>query len=107
MFQSLKHQFNGFAIDGHLHGNPISSREDFEQLNAALCTCGKVLKVYEQKNCKTVFGKQRKIRGGMKKLEKCYQYFSELSQTSPACVCPVNPSIGPCGVPVHLDLYTG
>ena len=97
MFQSLKHQFSNFAVEGHLHGNSVSTKENFEQLDAALCTCGKVLKVYEQKKCKNVLGKKLNIRAGMKKIDRCYQYFSQLSQTSPACVCPVNPSIGPCG----------
>lgn len=108
MFQNLKHKSVELAKKGVLHGNSIISKEDFGQMNAALCLCGKQLKAYERFKCKSVLnGLFKPSHYSIKELKSCYEHYRKLNQKDAACLCPVNPSIGPCGVPVHLDLYSG
>ena len=66
------------------------------EFDAAVCRCGKKMRHYYSLGCEN------------RESDQCVKLLRELDSKSPACVCPVDPSTpGTCGVPVHLDLYTG
>jgi hypothetical protein len=79
-------------------------RRGFAAYNSALCACGRKLKEYEKKNCISVL----KGKGQNRQKKSCLAMWMLLNQKNPLCICPVSGSNkGGCGVPMHLDLYTG
>merc|ERR1711871_1291901 len=78
-------------------------RKGYSAYNSALCACGKKLKDYEDNHCAEVMQKQHHSKSS-----PCLAMLMMLNQKNPLCVCPVSgSSAGGCGVPMHLDLYTG
>lgn len=66
-----------------------------------MCACGEKLKSYEGRKCQVVLGNETHPN-----YDACLELWMLIDGKNPLCVCPIN-EIGSCGVPVHLDLYTG
>ena len=83
------------------HGDAAKSVTSYE---TAMCNCGKRLKSYEDKHCV----KSLTASDQDKTYRKCLEMWMLIDSKNPLCICPVSDGTdGTCGVPLHLDLYTG
>ena len=95
------------AIDNDMVANSgFQYAESFLGFQTAACACGQQLMKFEQAHCENVLANAKKSDTGT--LQKCISMWHRLDNTKKACICPVDPDTeGNCGLPSHLDLFTG